>query len=130
MRFRSKAVSAVSVLFIGACSMPVQAAEDDAKVPVPRVIGTRPKAVAAPDARPFVGPKGEDTFGYPLRTADRIALGQLLRLRKFDALDRYLAEYQADFERDPKKEYWPIDAFDTFDSQDPEVGEAIDEWVE
>jgi tetratricopeptide (TPR) repeat protein len=102
----------------------------EASVRPPEVIGVRPEPPDVPSERPFVGGDGEDAYGYPLRTADRTALLHLLRLGMFEELEKYSVEYQKDFEADPRKEYWPIDAFESFDNADPSLGPLLDEWVE
>jgi tetratricopeptide (TPR) repeat protein len=91
-----------------------------------------PDAAAAPatHAGPaMVGTAGTDADGYPLRTADKRAVLRLLRARKFDVLDAWLVDLQAQFEADYHKEYWPIDALDAFGNVDPALGPLLDAWV-
>lgn len=101
----------------------------EGQAPVPERLGARADSVGIPEARPFVGTEGVDEFGAPLKAPDRPALLQLLHLGMYDELDRHLAEYQADFEADPKKELWSIDAFEAFDDVDPALTLALDDWV-
>lgn len=82
----------------------------------------------APDSLPLVGPDGVDTDGYPLRFVDPAGLRSLLFHRRFLDLTRYFEAYQEKFEADPRYEYWPTGAADTFDSAEPELIPLLDEW--
>ncbi|MFV8752461.1 hypothetical protein ACNOYE_18090 [Nannocystaceae bacterium ST9] len=95
----------------------------------PRVEGPRVAEVDIPSEPPFVGEPGVDAFGNPRQRPDQIALLNLLRLRRFDVLDRFVTHYQDEFEADHRREYWPRAALSAFEVGDPEVGERIDEWV-
>ncbi len=77
----------------------------------------------------MVGPPGVDADGYPRQTADKRAALRLLRARKFDALDAWLVDLQAQFEDDYRKEYWPLDALDAFSNVDPALEPLLDAWV-
>ena len=77
----------------------------------------------------MVGPPGVDADGYPRQTADKRAALRLLRARKFDALEAWLVDLQAQFEDDYHKEYWPIDALDAFSNVDPALEPLLDAWV-
>ncbi len=81
------------------------------------------------DAPEFVGTDETGIGGAPLRRPDRIAIATLLRFRRFADLDRWLAHYQDEFEADPRKEEWALDAFDAFAIADPTLGEPLDAWV-
>src|SRR5262245_66547389 len=77
----------------------------------------------------MVGGPGVDGDGYPLETADKRAVLRLLRARKFDVLERWLNDLQSQFEADSRKEYWPLDALDAFNSADPTLVPLIDAWA-
>jgi tetratricopeptide (TPR) repeat protein len=78
----------------------------------------------------FVGDEGTDAFGYPLRQPDERALLRLLRLRRFDDLDRWMAHFQAEFAADQRKEHWPDAALSAFFDPDPALTPLLDEWVQ
>lgn len=82
-----------------------------------------------PTALPLKGPEGRDADGYPLRYVDRPALRSLLHHRRFAELTKYIEELQTEFEADPRKEYWPVDAGLAFESSEPELAAALDAWV-
>jgi tetratricopeptide (TPR) repeat protein len=82
-----------------------------------------------PQALPLRGPIGHDAEGYPTQYVDRPALRSLLAHQRYADLNRYFEEFQASFEADLKREYWPIDAGDSFASAEPELGAALDGWV-
>ena len=90
----------------------------------------RPTDVPLPKGVPFVGSKGDDTFGRPLRRPDAPALLALLRAEEFNALDAAFAEYQREFEADHRKESWPMLAADAMGIADPELGPHLEAWVE
>jgi tetratricopeptide (TPR) repeat protein len=83
-----------------------------------------------PTARPMTGEEGEDTHGYPLRTADKLSLLALLHAGRFEELTTYIELFQADFEKDFRREHWPMDALDAFATADPEVGRRLRQWVD
>lgn len=82
-----------------------------------------------PTALPLKGPEGRDADGYPLRYVDRPALRSLLHHHRFAELTKYVEELQSEFEADPRKEYWPVDAGLAFESSEPELAAALDAWV-
>ncbi len=82
-----------------------------------------------PNALPLLGPVGVDADGYPTQYVDRPALRSLLHHHKYAELSSYVERLQADFEADPKREYWPEDAGASFHSAEPELRAALDEWV-
>jgi tetratricopeptide (TPR) repeat protein len=82
-----------------------------------------------PTSLPLIGPEGRAADGYPTQYVDQPALRSLLWHAKHEALTRYLEQLQAEFERDPTREYWPLDAADAFDSSEPELGARLDAWV-
>ncbi len=77
----------------------------------------------------MVGEPGTDAYGYPLTTADKRGLVSLLRHRRYADLSGYVESFQADFEADFRKEYWPIDALDAFDTADPSLEPLLEEWA-
>jgi tetratricopeptide (TPR) repeat protein len=91
-----------------------------------------PVAVLAPaplpTGLPLVGPEGTDDDGYPRRYVDRAALRSLLWHGRYAELSRDFEELQAAFERDPRNEYWPIDAGEAFRSSERELQAALDAW--
>jgi tetratricopeptide (TPR) repeat protein len=82
-----------------------------------------------PTTVPLVGEEGQDADGYPRRYVDRAALRALLWHKRYADLTRYFEQFQSDFEADPRREYWPSDAGDTFDSAEPDLLPALDAWV-
>jgi tetratricopeptide (TPR) repeat protein len=82
-----------------------------------------------PLALPLRGAPGVDADGYPTQYVDRSALRSLLYARKLRALDDYVGQFQASFEADPLKEYWPIDAGEAFASAEPELETELNVWV-
>jgi tetratricopeptide (TPR) repeat protein len=83
-----------------------------------------------PTALPLIGADGQDADGYPTRYVDRAALRSLLWHKRYADLTRYLEEFQAAFEVDPRREYWPADAGEAFTSAEPSLLPALDAWVE
>ncbi len=83
-----------------------------------------------PTTLPLTGADGQDADGYPTRYVDRAALRSLLWHKRYADLTRYLEEFQAAFEADPRREYWPADAADAFESAEPDLLPALDAWVE
>ena len=94
------------------------------------VLAVAGPALAEEPAPAMIGPAGEDADGYPLQTADKRAVLRLLRAGRFDALDDWIADLQAQFEADYHKEYWPIDALEAFGNADPTLAPLLDEWVD
>jgi tetratricopeptide (TPR) repeat protein len=82
-----------------------------------------------PQQLPLLGPSGTDPDGYPRQYVDRAGLRALLGARDFKALTSYFEQFQAAFESDPRKEYWPSDAGAAFESAEPEIAPALDDWV-
>lgn len=82
-----------------------------------------------PTALPLIGPAGADADGYPTQYVDRAGLRSLLAAHKFKDLTSYLEQFEAAFEADPHKEYWPIDAGEAFSSAEPELAPDLDLWV-
>lgn len=82
-----------------------------------------------PTALPLLGGEGVDDNGYPKAYVDRPALRALLWQGKFADLDRWFAELQDAFEKDPRKEYWPTDAAESFASAEGMLGARLDAWV-
>ncbi len=88
-----------------------------------------PPPPPAPRLPPLVGRSAPARDGILYQTADRVALLSLLFARRFADLDRCMEAYQAAFENDVRKENWPQDATDTFDTADPHLTPLLDEWV-
>lgn len=72
---------------------------------------------------------GTDDVGYPLATADRLEMLELLRAREFGELTRILEEYQAAFEADPLREDRIIDAYAAFSIADESLEPLLNAWV-
>lgn len=83
-----------------------------------------------PSGLPLAGPEGNAADGRPRQHVDRAALRSLLHHRRFADLTRYLEQLQAEFEADPAREAWPMDAADAFASAEPELLEPLGAWVE
>jgi tetratricopeptide (TPR) repeat protein len=83
-----------------------------------------------PAGVPLLGVDGQDSDGYPTRYVDRAALRALLWHKRYTDLTRYLEGFQAAFEADPRREYWPADAGEAFRSAEPSLLPALDAWVE
>jgi tetratricopeptide (TPR) repeat protein len=92
-------------------------------------VRVHPVPAPLPTSIPLIGPVGTDADGYPRQYVDRPALRALLAAQHFDELNAYIEQLQAAFEADPRKEYWPSDAADTFGSAEPDVVPALDAWV-
>jgi tetratricopeptide (TPR) repeat protein len=78
---------------------------------------------------PLAGAAGTDVDGYPLQYVDRGGLRALLAAGHFKELTRYFEQFQAAFEADPRKEYWPADAGSAFASSEPQAVASLDAWV-
>jgi tetratricopeptide (TPR) repeat protein len=82
-----------------------------------------------PTGFPLVGNEGVLADGYPRQTVDRAAMRSLLWHKKYADLSRYIGMAQDAFEKDTKKEYWILDACDSFFSAEPALTEALNAWV-
>ncbi len=82
-----------------------------------------------PQGTPLLGTPGTHPDGYPLQYVDRPGLRALLSARRFAELTGYFEQFQAAFEADSRKEYWPADAADAFQSAEPEIVADLDAWV-
>jgi tetratricopeptide (TPR) repeat protein len=98
--------------------------------PPPSMEGPRLAQIQVPTSPPFVGSERMDAQGYPLRVPDKVALLNLLRIKRFDLLEQFFEFYQTEFERDFHKERWPVLAAQAFETEEPAVGVLLDEWVE
>ena len=77
----------------------------------------------------MLGRNGTDAYGYPNDLPDKLTLLSLLREKRFEELSSHLESLQAAFEKDFRKEKWPMVAFDAFRIADKDVGGLIDEWL-
>lgn len=84
---------------------------------------------ASPDAGVLGGPPGVDDAGAPRQWVDRAVLRGMLLRKDHAALAAVFERLQADFESDPMRETWPMDAADAFDSAEPAMKVALDEWA-
>ncbi len=82
-----------------------------------------------PKSIPLIGKPGTSPSGFPNQYVDTPGFRSLLYYKRYAELTRYFSELQDAFEKDPKKEYWVLNAADAFHSSAPEVGEALDAWV-
>ncbi len=82
-----------------------------------------------PGTPPFVGPAGNDPYGYPAANPDKAKLLGLLRAKRFDDLERCLTYFQDAFEKDYHKELWPEQAVSAFFADDPALEPILDAWV-
>ncbi|MBI4817335.1 MAG: DUF4034 domain-containing protein [Deltaproteobacteria bacterium] len=109
------------------------ASRSKAKQTAPKVTGGHSirsvPELPLPTERPMIGGPGLNQFGEPVATADAAGLLALLRARKFEQLETYLASYQADFEADLRKERWSIDSARAFFIPDLSLEPILDEWV-
>lgn len=79
----------------------------------------------------MIGAPGKsDPTGYPLEFPDKVGLRSALLAGRYDDLTRWMESFQAEFEADPRKEYWPYRAFQAFDVDDPAVTKKLDAWVQ
>lgn len=65
----------------------------------------------------------------PLFTADKLKILEKLRHRDFAGLDSEFERYQEAFEKSPTAELNEKLAFDSFATDDPSVGDLIEEWI-
>lgn len=98
--------------------------------PPPTVQGPALAVTDVATEPPFVGETGNDPLGYPYQHPDQVALVNLLRLRRFDALERFFTYYQEQYEADFHKERWPADAANAFKTADPALGPVIEQWIQ
>ncbi|AKV03764.1 GTP cyclohydrolase III (methanopterin) [Labilithrix luteola] len=89
-----------------------------------------PPAPSAPTTLPLVQIEGTNAWGYPKSYVDKAGFRSLLLHSKFDELDRYFAELQDAFEADPTKEYWPVDASESFASTEAKLRPLFDAWAD
>ncbi|MBW2700506.1 MAG: DUF4034 domain-containing protein [Deltaproteobacteria bacterium] len=97
--------------------------------PEPLQRGPRIAAKSIPLEPAFVGEEGVGAHGYPLRQPDEAALLNLLRLKRFDRLEQWMEYYQAEFEKDFRKEDWPDAMLSAFFVADPAIAPLLDQWV-
>ena len=88
-----------------------------------------PVPAPVPLSLPLIGPPGTDPDGYPLRYVNRVGLRAVLTAGEFKKLTSYFEQLQSAFEADPRKEYWPDDAAESFESAEPETLPMLDAWV-
>jgi tetratricopeptide (TPR) repeat protein len=65
----------------------------------------------------------------PPIAADKLEILEKLRHRDFAGLDAEFERYQEDFEKSPRAELNEKLAFDSFATDDPSVGDLIEEWT-
>jgi tetratricopeptide (TPR) repeat protein len=65
----------------------------------------------------------------PPFTADKLSILAKLRLKDFSGLDSEFEQYQQAFEKSPAAEWNEKLAFDSFATDDPSVGDLIEEWI-
>ncbi|NOU33669.1 MAG: DUF4034 domain-containing protein [Polyangiaceae bacterium] len=82
-----------------------------------------------PKAIPLKGQPGTASDGYPTQYVDRPGFRSLLYYKHYAELTQYFTELQDAFEKDPKKEYWILDAATTFETSERDLGVALDAWV-
>jgi hypothetical protein len=68
------------------------------------VAATAP-APTLPTSLPLKGSPGAHADGYPRQYVDQLGLRSLLHHGRYHDLTRYFEQYQAAFEKDPRKEY-------------------------
>ena len=82
-----------------------------------------------PTGLPIVGDATPGPDGYAAAHVDKPALRSVFWHRKYAELTRDFEQLEDAFEADPRKEYWPIDAGDAFDSAEPALAAKLDQWV-
>jgi tetratricopeptide (TPR) repeat protein len=82
-----------------------------------------------PTGLPIVGDATPGPDGYAAAHVDKAALRSLFWHRKFDDLTHDFEALEDAFESDPRKEYWPIDAGDAFDTAEPALLTKLDAWA-
>jgi len=93
-------------------------------------VGPRLSDQDLPDQLPLIGSEGRDEDGYSRQHADQIALLNLLRMRHYDDLSRWMTAYEDAFEEDWRKETWVVDAVSAFETPDIGLDPLLDAWVE
>jgi hypothetical protein len=83
----------------------------------------------APATLPFVGEEGLFPDGYPKKTTSSVGMRALLRHRRFDALTSYIEQTEREALADFHKEYWAMDAVQSFGCPDPTLESLLDEWI-
>jgi tetratricopeptide (TPR) repeat protein len=82
-----------------------------------------------PAALPATGESGFSEDGYPTQYVDKASLRSLLLHERFSDLTKYFEEFQAAFEKNPRFEYWPIDAADAFSTAELSLESKLDAWA-
>src|SRR5690242_17817433 len=70
---------------------------------------------------PFVGADKRDPWGFPIRTADKLVIRKMLWAREFQKLTQTLEAFQAISDADCAQELVGLDAFESFESADPQL---------
>jgi tetratricopeptide (TPR) repeat protein len=111
----------------------VRVRADEARADEARAVRTSAVTVVAPaplpTGVPLLGVDGKSADGEPTQYVDRPALRSLLARGHFADLTRDFERLEADFEADPSRECWPMDAADAFASAEPELQGPLDTWV-
>lgn len=81
------------------------------------------------DDTPLIGPDGDDRDGYPNRHVNRLLLRRMLQAGQYAELTKHIESFQSDFESNPRCEYWPFEAAETFESAETELRAKLDAWV-
>ena len=102
--------------------------EQPSRVPTPAKAFVLPLP-AAPATLPFVGEEGVFSDGYPKKTTSSVGMRALLRHRRFDALTSYIEQIEREALADFRKEYWALDAVQSFSCPDPALAPLLDEWI-
>jgi tetratricopeptide (TPR) repeat protein len=84
---------------------------------------------ALPRSAPLVGSEGKDAAGYPKQHVDRAGLRAVLHARKYAELTKHVEVLQESFEKDPRKEYWAVDAGEAFGTPEADLDVELDSWV-
>lgn len=77
---------------------------------------------------PLGGGEGHDRYGYPLKSADAVAMRSLLLASRFGELQRHIERFQTEAEADFRREYWIADVREVFSTADAQVGRRIEAW--
>jgi tetratricopeptide (TPR) repeat protein len=88
-----------------------------------------PTPLPSAEGLPLLGRVGEDEYGMPTQYVNGAALRSLLSHREYARLNSIFESLQREFELDGRKEYWPIDSADAFDSAEAELKGQLDGWV-
>ncbi len=130
---RRGALSLLVLLALTACSK--KSAPTTESVASARAARQAPGALIAPApvgsgaGSPLAGPVGVDKDGFPTQYVDRAVLRGMLLRREFAELTSVFERFQADFESDPTRETWPMDAADAFNSAETAIEAGLDAWV-